>query len=69
MTPELALQTLTAEDIFDVSVGESPEVTIEAKAIAHAVAAVVGLGYVGLPTAIALRAAGVQIVGIDTSVR
>lgn len=35
----------------------------------HAVVAVVGLGYVGLPTAIALRNAGCRIIGIDTSER
>jgi UDP-N-acetyl-D-glucosamine dehydrogenase len=33
----------------------------------HAVVAVVGLGYVGLPTAIAMRNAGCRIVGIDIS--
>jgi UDP-N-acetyl-D-glucosamine dehydrogenase len=33
----------------------------------HLVVAVVGLGYVGLPTAIALRQAGHRIVGIDVS--
>jgi UDP-N-acetyl-D-glucosamine dehydrogenase len=33
----------------------------------HAVVAVVGLGYVGLPTAIAIRSAGCRIVGIDVS--
>ena len=33
----------------------------------HAVVAVVGLGYVGLPTAIALRGAGCRIIGIDAS--
>ncbi|HVR05230.1 MAG TPA: nucleotide sugar dehydrogenase [Solirubrobacteraceae bacterium] len=33
----------------------------------HPVVAVVGLGYVGLPTAIALRNAGCRIVGIDVS--
>ncbi|MFI4991027.1 MAG: nucleotide sugar dehydrogenase [Solirubrobacterales bacterium] len=33
----------------------------------HAVVAVVGLGYVGLPTAIALRNAGCRIVGLDSS--
>jgi UDP-N-acetyl-D-glucosamine dehydrogenase len=33
----------------------------------HAVVAVVGLGYVGLPTAIALRDAGLSIVGLDVS--
>lgn len=35
----------------------------------HVVVAVVGLGYVGLPTAIALRQAGHRIVGIDVSAR
>ncbi|HST54590.1 MAG TPA: nucleotide sugar dehydrogenase [Solirubrobacteraceae bacterium] len=35
----------------------------------HTVVAVVGLGYVGLPTAIALRNAGCRIVGIDVSAR
>ena len=35
----------------------------------HTVVAVVGLGYVGLPTAIALRQAGNRIVGIDISSR
>lgn len=35
----------------------------------HAVVAVVGLGYVGLPTAIAMRGAGCQIVGIDVSAK
>ena len=39
----------------------------QAAAVAHAVVAVVGLGYVGLPTAIAMAGAGVEIVGIDTS--
>jgi nucleotide sugar dehydrogenase len=33
----------------------------------HAVVAVVGLGYVGLPSAIAMRNAGCRIVGIDVS--
>jgi UDP-N-acetyl-D-glucosamine dehydrogenase len=35
--------------------------------VGHTVVAVVGLGYVGLPTAIALRNAGCRIVGIDVS--
>ena len=35
----------------------------------QAVVAVVGLGYVGLPTAIALREAGARIIGIDASPR
>jgi UDP-N-acetyl-D-glucosamine dehydrogenase len=33
----------------------------------HTVVAVVGLGYVGLPTAIAMRNAGCRIIGIDVS--
>ncbi|MGH2855734.1 MAG: NAD(P)-binding domain-containing protein, partial [Solirubrobacteraceae bacterium] len=37
------------------------------KRAGHMVVAVVGLGYVGLPTAIALRNAGCRIVGIDVS--
>jgi UDP-N-acetyl-D-glucosamine dehydrogenase len=37
------------------------------KRAGHTVVAVVGLGYVGLPTAIALRNAGCRIVGIDVS--
>jgi UDP-N-acetyl-D-glucosamine dehydrogenase len=37
------------------------------KQAGHTVVAVVGLGYVGLPTAIALRNAGCRIVGIDVS--
>jgi UDP-N-acetyl-D-glucosamine dehydrogenase len=37
--------------------------------VEHAIVAVVGLGYVGLPTALALRSAGHKIVGIDTAGR
>ena len=37
------------------------------QAAARSVVAVVGLGYVGLPTAISLGCAGAKIVGIDTS--
>ena len=37
------------------------------KQAGHTVVAVVGLGYVGLPTAVALRNAGCRIVGIDVS--
>lgn len=43
--------------------------SVQASAAAHAVVAVVGLGYVGLPTAIAMRNAGCHIVGIDVSAR
>ncbi len=51
---ELAGDRAVASDIGSASAG-------------HAVVAVVGLGYVGLPTAIAIRAAGCRIVGIDVS--
>jgi UDP-N-acetyl-D-glucosamine dehydrogenase len=45
----------------------APEASAAAVASEHAVVAVVGLGYVGLPTAIALRNAGCRIVGLDSS--
>jgi nucleotide sugar dehydrogenase len=58
MTPQLAAaQVLTSES-------ESEPELLGAE---DALAAVVGLGYVGLPTAIALRGAGTQIIGIDIS--
>lgn len=74
MTPELTVQaalpeapaseTLVVEaPAAEAPAGEMPTVT------EHAVVAVVGLGYVGLPTAIAMRNAGCRIVGIDTSAR
>jgi UDP-N-acetyl-D-glucosamine dehydrogenase len=47
--------------------GASVPVRAPAPAAEHAVVAVVGLGYVGLPTAIAMAGAGCEIVGIDTS--
>jgi UDP-N-acetyl-D-glucosamine dehydrogenase len=45
----------------------SHDVAPPAPETGHTVVAVVGLGYVGLPTAIALRNAGCRIVGIDVS--
>jgi UDP-N-acetyl-D-glucosamine dehydrogenase len=50
--------------------GDSPVVhssPIPGVGAEHTVVAVVGLGYVGLPTAIALRQAGYRIVGVDVS--
>ncbi|HTQ68227.1 MAG TPA: nucleotide sugar dehydrogenase [Solirubrobacteraceae bacterium] len=64
MTPELATQVL--EDTRTVP--STPATPAPAQTGAEqAVVAVVGLGYVGLPTAIALRAAGAGIIGIDIS--
>jgi UDP-N-acetyl-D-glucosamine dehydrogenase len=72
-TPELivaptAVSPSAVEPIAEVSdrSAASPTKPVAARA-AHAVVAVVGLGYVGLPTAIALGNAGCKIVGIDVS--
>ena len=70
MTPELATQVLE-----DTRTAPSAPATTTTPAqerrrprgCEQAVVAVVGLGYVGLPTAIALRAAGARIIGIDIS--
>jgi nucleotide sugar dehydrogenase len=69
MTPELALETFSTAQTDRPVVGLLAPETDDAASVEHAVVAVVGLGYVGLPTAIALRAAGARIVGIDTSPR
>src|SRR5271166_2070865 len=55
----------TAEGRRETAVG-GERITREAAA-PQALVAVVGLGYAGLPSAIALRRAGFRIVGIDTS--
>jgi UDP-N-acetyl-D-glucosamine dehydrogenase len=69
MTPELALETFSTAQTDQPVVGLLAPETADPASVEHAVVAVVGLGYVGLPTAIALRAAGARIVGIDTSPR
>ncbi|MFI9030666.1 nucleotide sugar dehydrogenase [Streptomyces sp. NPDC053560] len=46
---------------------DGPNVPAQQPAHRCATVAVVGLGYVGLPMALALRAAGTAVVGIDTS--
>jgi len=69
MTPELALETLTSEEGAQSAVGEVLGEPVPVIGAEQAVVAVVGLGYVGLPTAIALRGAGARIVGIDVSTR
>jgi UDP-N-acetyl-D-glucosamine dehydrogenase len=67
---------MAAQTARDVRAGEVTEefepavatvVLDELPRAEHAVVAVVGLGYVGLPTAIALRGAGARIIGIDVS--
>jgi nucleotide sugar dehydrogenase len=83
MTSHLASTTLPVETAYIEAptipapvVGSSAVPTsiptaapIQTSTAANAVVAVVGLGYVGLPTAIAMRNAGCRIVGIDTSAR
>jgi UDP-N-acetyl-D-glucosamine dehydrogenase len=63
MTPELAAAT-TGEPANAIGARAATAATVDG---AHTVVAVVGLGYVGLPTAIAMRDAGARIVGIDVS--
>jgi UDP-N-acetyl-D-glucosamine dehydrogenase len=67
MTPELALETFSTEQVDEPDVALVAPERGDAASVAQALVAVVGLGYVGLPTAIALRGAGARIVGIDTS--
>jgi nucleotide sugar dehydrogenase len=70
MTPNTAVDTALAEAspiAAPVAVAVEPAVAPSAADTAHAIVAVVGLGYVGLPTAIAMRNAGCRIVGIDIS--
>jgi UDP-N-acetyl-D-glucosamine dehydrogenase len=67
-TNESAMPTadsIIAGGVIDDAV-DAPSMAL-ASATEHAVVAVVGLGYVGLPTAIAMRNAGCRIVGIDIS--
>ena len=64
-----APETSTTAETND-AIGRAPASAERAQiASGHAVVAVVGLGYVGLPTAIALRDAGFRIVGVDSSQR
>jgi nucleotide sugar dehydrogenase len=67
MTPELAVETFSTEQDIEPVLELVSSETGEEASVSQAVVAVVGLGYVGLPSAIALRGAGVQIVGIDVS--
>jgi UDP-N-acetyl-D-glucosamine dehydrogenase len=68
MTPELALQAQLAPQLAEPAGDQAAAAQVAPEqTTAEAVVAVVGLGYVGLPTAIALRAAGARIIGIDAS--
>jgi UDP-N-acetyl-D-glucosamine dehydrogenase len=76
MTPELGgLGALVTEEeieerIAEEQIAEERDAGREELTLAEeAIVAVVGLGYVGLPTAIALRGAGARIIGIDVSPR
>jgi nucleotide sugar dehydrogenase len=67
---ELAVATDTASEVAsEPAAGSQPplELAPQPAAKLDAVVAVVGLGYVGLPTAVALANAGCQIVGLDVS--
>ncbi|HEX8715087.1 MAG TPA: nucleotide sugar dehydrogenase [Solirubrobacteraceae bacterium] len=73
LTAEAAIEQVVADPASDPASVAAPAPVAAPAAIAskpateRAVVAVVGLGYVGLPTAIALRDAGFSIVGLDTS--
>ena len=69
MTPELALETLAGEETRQSDLGTETLERVDRGSAEQAVVAVVGLGYVGLPTAIALCGAGTRIIGIDVSTR
>ncbi len=77
MTLELALEALEEQGNAELRVeratldgGDGIDLEqLESGVVGQSVVAVVGLGYVGLPTAIALRNAGAEIIGIDTSQR
>jgi UDP-N-acetyl-D-glucosamine dehydrogenase len=69
MTLELALETLEEQDAVELKVERTLVEQEDLNVAEQAVVAVVGLGYVGLPTAIALRSAGAHIIGIDTSAK
>jgi len=71
MTRELAVQA-TSVDLEllpapQLEVLDGLEEALHDPAVDEAVVAVVGLGYVGLPTAIALRNAGARVIGLDSS--
>jgi nucleotide sugar dehydrogenase len=60
-------ERLSLTDLTNVPERTTTAVADATLASERAVVAVVGLGYVGLPTAIALRNAGCRIIGLDSS--
>ena len=69
MTPQTAVVAVAPEVLPVTTEAQTsiPASTQTSTPTEHAVVAVVGLGYVGLPTAIAMGNAGAEIVGIDVS--
>ncbi len=70
-TADIEAPTISAPVVGSSAVPTSipTAAAIQTSAAANAVVAVVGLGYVGLPTAIAMRNAGCRMIGIDVSAR
>ena len=66
-----SVQPTATGTVFEPGVGGAPGATVVTPGIDTALGsvAVVGLGYVGLPTALALHKAGAQVIGIDVSAR
>jgi UDP-N-acetyl-D-glucosamine dehydrogenase len=69
MLRDVAVEATVEELASGAATGLAGDRSSTATEIEHAIVAVVGLGYVGLPTALALRSAGHKIVGIDTAAR
>ncbi len=70
MTRELAVKATTVDlELLapELEVLDGLEEALHDPVVDDAVVAVVGLGYVGLPTAIALRNAGARLIGLDSS--
>lgn len=60
----MSLHLLHPDDTLGETADRNPE-----EDAAQGAVAVVGLGYVGLPTALALLAAGNEVIGLDVSAR
>jgi UDP-N-acetyl-D-glucosamine dehydrogenase len=69
MLRDVAVEATVEQMAQGATAGLAADGSSAATEVEHAIVAVVGLGYVGLPTALALRSAGHKIVGIDTAGR